>query len=515
MHYQTLLAAASVASVALAAPAPAAPAEGSFKVPRVLNTHVGAKMDGQAAIKKAFAKFGMTYTAPGSTANLSRRHATKASKELASMSLDPATEASVISLLNQLVGEMKAEQAACGNGTSNAAPKKGGKGGKGKGSGTGTGTGTGTGARPTTTGTGTGTGTGAGAGNGTAPQPPTQTGGQQGEATAKPEENGALYLTPVNIGGQTVNLDFDTGSSDLWVFDKTKTGRGFDSTKSTSFKAMTGSTFKISYGDGSTASGNVGTDVVKIGAATVNAQAVELANAVSAQFQQEQATDGLLGLAFSTLNTVTPQKQKTFFDMIQPSLSNPLFTVNLLLDGSGEYEFGTIDSSKYTGQLQYVDVDSSQGFWAFPSASFKVGGTAGTNTGTTPAIADTGTSLMLVDPSVVKAYYAQVQGAVNDAQQGGYTYPCSSKLPDFSVALGTTNQYVTIPGSAVTYQAQGQTCFGGIQSNQGQPVQIYGDILLKTQFVVFEGGAKPRLGFANSKGATAAAPAGAAPAAGN
>ncbi|KAF2152343.1 aspergillopepsin-F [Myriangium duriaei CBS 260.36] len=390
-------------------------------------------MDGQAAVKKAFAKFGMTYTppvVPASTSNLSKRHANKAAKELASMTLDPATEASA--------------------------------------------------------------------------------NGQVGEATAKPEENGALYLTQVNVGGQTVNLDFDTGSSDLWIFDKAKTGRGFDSTKSTSFKAMTGSTFMISYGDGSTASGNVGTDVVKIGAATVPNQAVELANSVSAQFQQEQTTDGLLGLAFSKLNTVKPTAQKTFFDMIQPQLASPLFTVNLLLDGSGEYEFGTVDSSKYTGQLQYVDVNSTQGFWQFASASFKVGDTVGTNTAPHQAIADTGTSLMLVDPNVAAAYYAKVQGAQNDPQQGGYTYPCTSKMPDFSVALGTTGQYVTVPGSAVTYQAQGGTCFGGIQSNQGQPVQIYGDIMLKTQFVVFEGasaanGNKPRLGFANSKGATAGA----------
>jgi hypothetical protein len=39
--------------------------------------------------------------------------------------------------------------------------------------------------------------------------------GQSGSVTAQPEQNAAEYLSPVTIGGQTLNLDFDTGSSDL------------------------------------------------------------------------------------------------------------------------------------------------------------------------------------------------------------------------------------------------------------------------------------------------------------
>ena len=39
-----------------------------------------------------------------------------------------------------------------------------------------------------------------------------------GLVVAAPEPNAAEYLSPVTIGGQTVTLDFDTGSSDLYVF---------------------------------------------------------------------------------------------------------------------------------------------------------------------------------------------------------------------------------------------------------------------------------------------------------
>lgn len=38
-----------------------------------------------------------------------------------------------------------------------------------------------------------------------------------GTVAANPEEYDSEYLCPVSIGGQTLNLDFDTGSSDLYV----------------------------------------------------------------------------------------------------------------------------------------------------------------------------------------------------------------------------------------------------------------------------------------------------------
>lgn len=36
-----------------------------------------------------------------------------------------------------------------------------------------------------------------------------------GSVAATPEDGDVEYLSPVEIGGQTVNLDFDTGSADL------------------------------------------------------------------------------------------------------------------------------------------------------------------------------------------------------------------------------------------------------------------------------------------------------------
>ncbi|KAK6813995.1 hypothetical protein RU639_010415 [Aspergillus parasiticus] len=82
-------------------------------------------------------------------------------------------------------------------------------------------------------------------------------------------------------------------------------------TKSSAFKELPGSSWEISFGDSSSASGAVvGTDTIALGGLTVKNQAIELADTLSAQFQQG-TDDRLLGLAFSNINTVQPQAVRT------------------------------------------------------------------------------------------------------------------------------------------------------------------------------------------------------------
>lgn len=66
-----------------------------------------------------------------------------------------------------------------------------------------------------------------------------------------------------------------------------------------------------------------------MGGLSVTAQAVEIATTVSDSFTSEDTIDGLLGLAFSDLNTVSPTPQTTFFDTAKPSLDQALFTADL------------------------------------------------------------------------------------------------------------------------------------------------------------------------------------------
>nr|QDD56410.1 aspartic protease APA1 [Evansstolkia leycettana] len=332
---------------------------------------------------------------------------------------------------------------------------------------------------------------------------------ETGAVSASAVQGGAEFVSPVTIGGQKVVMDFDTGSSDMWVISTNSPAAAqqghtvFDPAKSTTFKTLDGATFNITYGDQSFANGIVGMDTVDIGGATVTNQAIGLPTQLSQTFIEDTASNGLVGLAFSNINTVRPQQQKTFFDNVAASLDEPVMTASLKADGTGVYEFGTIDQTKFQGNMVNVSVDPTNGFWQFQSAEFAVGNGALQQITTAPtAIADTGTTLMLSSPEVVMAYYSQVQGAVLANGVGGFIYPCNTQLPDLSVAVGGET-LATIPGSLLTFSQVGvntttgqPVCFGGLQSNQGSSLQIYGDVFLKSMFVVFDKRG-PSLGFAS------------------
>lgn len=311
------------------------------------------------------------------------------------------------------------------------------------------------------------------------------------------------YLSPVTVGSNTLHLDFDTGSADLWVFSNLQAQSslsGHDYYKTDSTKKKSGYSWKISYGDGSGASGAVYADKVTVGAVTATSQAVEAATSVSAQFTRDVDTDGLLGLAMSSINTVKPTQQKTWFDTVKGQLAKPLFAVTLKYHAAGTYDFGYIDSSKYTGAITYVNADASQGFWGFTASAYSVGST--TTTTSIDGILDTGTTLAYVDAAIAKAYYAKVSGAKNDDSQGGYVFPCSASLPDFSITVGGVKQVV--PGKYINYAPitdGSSTCFGGLQPNTGIGFNIFGDIFLKSKYIVHDmSNGTPRLGFAQQAG---------------
>ena len=84
----------------------------------------------------------------------------------------------------------------------------------------------------------------------------------------------------------------------------------YDSASSNTSRPLN-ATWSISYGDGSSANGDVYTDVVSVGGAVVQSQAIELASNVSSDFLSDFSNDGLLGLAFDSINNgscLTPFK---------------------------------------------------------------------------------------------------------------------------------------------------------------------------------------------------------------
>ena len=168
----------------------------------------------------------------------------------------------------------------------------------------------------------------------------------------------------------------------------------------------------------------------------------------------------------------------------------------------GTYTFGELDHAQYTGEITYTDVDSSKGYWMFHPTGYSIAGKAGSaNSTAMTAIVDTGTTVMMVDNAVARDYWSKVPSAGYSALFGGYDFSCSEKLPDFSINI---NGYsATVPGSyfiiGKIFAGDGPNiCLGGLQPRGDVQFDVYGDVFLKSQFVVFDQTqAIPRLGFAS------------------
>ncbi|KAF9629451.1 putative aspartic endopeptidase pep1 protein [Lasiodiplodia theobromae] len=321
-----------------------------------------------------------------------------------------------------------------------------------------------------------------------------------GSAAAVPgDKYDTEYLTPVTIGNTTLQLQIDTGSSDLWVYssfmpESIKADHSVYDPAVSGIK-MDGYSWNITYGDESAASGSVYADKVVVGDLTATSQAVGAATSVSNMFVEDPTEDGILGLGFIAKSRVQPKPQKTFFDNIADHLAEKLFAVTLKRGEAGTFDFGFRNRSKYTGRIAYVDVDNSDGRWEFASTGYAVGKGSVVSTAIN-AIADTGSTLLSLPGAVVKAYYNEVNGSFYSAQDGGFVFPCNADLPEFTLIIGGRPR--TVPGEYMNYSPANEShCYGGLQKNTGLPFSIIGSIFLKSQYVVFDQCTRnPRLGFA-------------------
>lgn len=273
----------------------------------------------------------------------------------------------------------------------------------------------------------------------------------------------------------------------------------FDPTKSSTYKEKEGSSWQIKYGDGSSASGSVGNDNVNIGGLVVKGQAVEIADLLSEQFEQG-AGDGLLGLAFGNINTVKPEPVSTPVENMISQTDIPksaeLFTAKLGSwrdsdepdKGESFYTFGYIDQDTVKAaeaEIYYTPVDNSQGFWMFDSASATVNGKSIARAGN-KAIADTGTTLALVDDETCQAIYDAIPGAEYDNESQGWIFPSNTpanKLPVISFAVGDT-QFVVQKEDLGFAEAKSGYVYGGIQSRGTMTMDILGDTFLKAIYAV-------------------------------
>ncbi|RYN74134.1 hypothetical protein AA0117_g7227 [Alternaria alternata] len=270
---------------------------------------------------------------------------------------------------------------------------------------------------------------------------------------------------------------------------------------------MNGASWRIRYGDGSTASGIVGTDNVTLGGLCIEGQAIELASKLSPQFTSG-AGDGLLGLAFGHINTVKPKKVATPVEqmILQSDIpsSQELFTCYLgswrdendVDHGESFYTFGYIDEQVLSrcgvSEPHYVPIDPSKGFWQFSSPTATLNGEIIQRPPGNTAIADTGTTLALVDDALSEKIYSTIPGAVYDKAHQGWTFPIGTKisdLPTLALAVGDKEFEVQKEDFGFAKCGAGMQ-YGGIQSRGKSEFDIFGDTWLKGVYAIFDQGKK-------------------------
>lgn len=160
--------------------------------------------------------------------------------------------------------------------------------------------------------------------------------------------------------------------------------------------------------------------------------------------------------------------------------------------GESFYTFGHIDkealewSKVGMNDIHYTPVDSSNGFWQFPSTSAKVNGTVVHLGASNTAIADTGTTLALVSDELCEAIYKQIKGAYYDENMQGYIFPMGTTsygLPRIEVKVGEHFFYIQKNDLAYADAGNGYV-FGGVQSRGDMPLDILGDTFLKGIYAV-------------------------------
>jgi len=308
----------------------------------------------------------------------------------------------------------------------------------------------------------------------------------------------AQYFGPIQIGGQSFTVIFDTGSSNVWVPGKNCSWHTcwfhsrYDATKSQTYKPD-GRTYSVQYGSGPV-EGVFASDTVKVGD-------IEVAGQLFAEVSQVSfgplniafavgKFDGLLGLGF---RSISQYEIPTPFEAMvtQKLVDEPVFAFYLQSDASaqGELVFGGVDQSHFTGDLVNVPL-TSETYWEV-SLDGMTYGSKSVISSAQKAIIDSGTSLLAGPTEQVKALAQQAGATLVLGKE--YTIDCAkaATLPSLTVTLAGKD--FTLEGSDYIINAGGQCLFAfmpiDVPAPRG-PLWIMGDVFMKKYYCVFDYGNK-------------------------
>jgi hypothetical protein len=256
------------------------------------------------------------------------------------------------------------------------------------------------------------------------------------------------YVSNITLGGQTVRVMLDTGSSDLWV------AENIPNTKDL------GQSVTLSYAVGN-AAGNINTASLQFDDYTVNDQAFLLVTNTSS-FSGDihaQGYDGLMGLGPNTGSVIWKKMKSTAGDAVLDRIFQQNKTsqnyISFLLDRqsdpgdafTGQFTiselvpgFESVTSMpKLSVELVEGLVDENQHWQVLTDKNVGIIGPDGqpiaqktivpkAPSGRLVAVIDSGFTFPQVPRAISDAIYGRVQGAVYDSVNQYWTLPCQQML---------------------------------------------------------------------------------------
>uniref|UniRef100_A0A0N5B3F9 Peptidase A1 domain-containing protein n=1 Tax=Strongyloides papillosus TaxID=174720 RepID=A0A0N5B3F9_STREA len=322
------------------------------------------------------------------------------------------------------------------------------------------------------------------------------------------------YLGNISIGtpGQKFRVVLDTGSSNLWVVDKSCLKRNiknnpcngknaFDPKRSLTYKNKRRK-FSIRYGIGY-ASGNIGEDTLQIlgrKKTRIKMKKIEFGQADNISPDDAQSPiEGILGLGFRTIanDDMTPPLISA---MHRKLLVKPLFTVHLRqIRGAsgiygGKFTYGAVNKDHCGPVIGYQKLSRAT-YWQFTVRSFQMNKVK-YNHGF-EVIADTGTSIVGAPPAIAEGFAKALNGQYAP-QYGFFLVDCTKKTNGLIIKGFKLNLRIKRKHIITQY---GNLCRLNIfpfASGGYGPSFILGDPLHASYCVIYDIGNK-RIGFARPK----------------
>ncbi|KAJ5377433.1 uncharacterized protein N7496_004842 [Penicillium cataractarum] len=348
---------------------------------------------------------------------------------------------------------------------------------------------------------------------------------KRSHATASLENDyiDGLFWVNATVGtpGQLVQLQIDTGSSDIWVFGArscTESESGclggfYDGSQSKTGRVIDRGGFSISYVDNSGVIGDYVADNFAIGDITVKGMTLAVATEV------QDATTGVMGIGFDSGESIVGSGGKPYKNLVGMMVEQGLInsrTYSLWLNDvgaeTGNILFGGYDKGKFKGDLIAMPIqpdaqsgqitsmtvawtslsitDPTQGTQTLTSSSFAL-----------PAVLDSGTTLTYIPPDLYNelASFANVmsfEGMDTGLVECEAMQQYKGTL-DFGF-VGSGGPVISVPFSELSYPYTDETgnplsfdngntaCYFGLAPTQDDTLILFGDTFLRSAYVVYD-----------------------------